>query len=175
MFFSQKAKTAIADCHPEQLIADSKYLTSSALKELIGSVIHASQQIGTVGHLPSSGSSDVSSLNDDGSAANPADRAKLSSEREDSMIFLLEMLISVVLENRDRLCQVWPDVKAHLHFILSSFDHNQMLTERTIVGLLRVANAILFRPTDDKTNVEDILLSLVQLLVIFFVIFLTGI
>lgn len=41
----QIAQEVIAECHPEQLIVDGKYLTSSALSELTNSLIQASTNI----------------------------------------------------------------------------------------------------------------------------------
>lgn len=41
----QMAQEVIAECHPEQLIVDGKYLTSSALSELISTIIHASKNV----------------------------------------------------------------------------------------------------------------------------------
>lgn len=35
----------IAECHPEQLIIDGKYLTSSALSELISTIIQMSTNV----------------------------------------------------------------------------------------------------------------------------------
>lgn len=35
----------IAECHPEQLIVDGKYLTSSALSELISTIIQTSTNV----------------------------------------------------------------------------------------------------------------------------------
>lgn len=39
------ALSVIAECHPEQIVTDAKYLTSSALVELINSIVHASTNI----------------------------------------------------------------------------------------------------------------------------------
>lgn len=161
----------IFDCHPEQLISDSKYLTSSALNELMSSIICASQQIASTQY--NRDHSDAGSVGTSGDelSSNHTDRLKLSIQREDSVIFLLELMISIVLENRDRLIQLWPEVKSHLHFLLSSFDHNPLISERATIGLLRVASKNLFHNNDDPKIAEEILQSLVLLLVKILVLF----
>lgn len=50
-----------------------------------------------------------------------------------------------MLENRDRLAQVWPLVRDHLHWLLTHFPQNQQLMERAIVAIIRIANRNLFR------------------------------
>lgn len=89
----------------------------------------------------------------------------MSIQREDSVIFLLELMISIVLENRDRLIQLWPEVKSHFHFLLSSFDYNPLISERATIGLLRVASRTLFFNNNNHKIIEEILQSLVLLLV----------
>lgn len=155
----------ISDCHPEQLITDSKYLTSSALSELMSSIIHASQQIASAQSGRDHSDAGSAGTSSDESSSTHTDRLRLSIQREDSVIFLLELMISIVLENRDRLIQLWPEVKSHLHFLLSSFDHNPLISERATIGLLRVASKNLFRLNDDPKIAEEILQSLVLLLV----------
>lgn len=83
------------------------------------------------------------------------------------MILFLELMISIALENKDRLSLIWPTIKSHLQWLLSEFGKNPLIVERAVVGLLRVANRTLFRVKDDIA--EEILHSLSLLLVIYFV------
>lgn len=90
---------------------------------------------------------------------------KLSTQKEYDIVFLMELMISIVLENKDRLLQMWPTVTSHIHYLLSTFGQNPFIAERAVVGLLRVANRNLFRLNDEKFIAEEILTSLNLLLV----------
>lgn len=141
------------DCRPEQLITDCKYLTSSALLELINSIVHISMSI-----------SSSNQSNKDDFYPNSTS-LKLSNQKEHDVVFLMELMISIVLENKDRLLQMWPMVTRHIHYLLSTFGQNPLIAERAVVGLLRIANRNLFRLNDEKLIAEEILTSLNWLLV----------
>lgn len=88
--------------------------------------------------------------------------ASLSGEDEDALVFYLELIVAITLENKDRLPLVWPHVRRHLEWLLSPrFGRCPVLVERAVVGLLRVANRNLFR---DNTVSDDVLHSLSMLL-----------
>uniref|UniRef100_A0A914L6Q6 Uncharacterized protein n=1 Tax=Meloidogyne incognita TaxID=6306 RepID=A0A914L6Q6_MELIC len=64
-------------------------------------------------------------------------------------------MIDIVLENRDRLAQVWPLVRDHLQWLLSpDFAQNKQITERSIIALIRIANRNLFRLGHPQQNVK---------------------
>ncbi|VDM52566.1 unnamed protein product [Angiostrongylus costaricensis] len=127
------AQMVICECRPAQLFTDSKYLTSTALSELLNALIHATQTGGIV-----------------------------SGAKEDALVFYLELIVTICLENKDRLSLVWPVIRRHLQWLLSSrFGRSPVLVERTVVGLLRIANRNLFR---DNTIADDVLQSLSLLL-----------
>nr|CAD2196009.1 unnamed protein product [Meloidogyne enterolobii] len=235
------AISLISECHPEQLITDSRYLTTSAFTELINNIIHCSfaiapiqsktQQIDLnneqiVQNYESQGSQsqdddsivDLSSaaaallpeeqrilekqipennkisplnspsksppppplplqllsqsslsINEDkkfGEEQQPIIQQqqnliyqysliKLTLDEEEALIFLLELMINIVLENRDRLAQVWPLVRDHLQWLLSpDFAQNKQITERSIIALIRIANRNLFRLGHPQQNVK---------------------
>uniref|UniRef100_A0A915LUS1 GBF1-like tetratricopeptide repeats domain-containing protein n=1 Tax=Meloidogyne javanica TaxID=6303 RepID=A0A915LUS1_MELJA len=235
------AISLISECHPEQLITDSRYLTTSAFTELINNIIHCSfaiapiqsktQQIDLnneqiVQNYESQGSQsqdddsivDLSSaaaallpeeqqilekqmsennkmsplnspsksppppplppqllsqsslsINEDkksGDEQQPIIQQqqnliyqyspiKLTLDEEEALIFLLELMINIVLENRDRLAQVWPLVRDHLQWLLSpDFAQNKQITERSIIALIRIANRNLFRLGHPQQNVK---------------------
>ncbi|KAL7079461.1 hypothetical protein ACQ4LE_001628 [Meloidogyne hapla] len=228
------AISLIFECHPEQIITDSRYLTTSAFTELINNIIHCSFAIAPIQsktqqidlnneqfinqqNYESQGSQsqdddsivDLTSAaaallhdkqqnlekqipeniqeNDKISPLNSPPKSpppllsqstlsinedkkleeqqinlninqqqqnlihqyspiKLTLEEEEALIFLLELMISIVLENRDRLAQVWPLVRDHLQWLLSAdFAQNKQITERSIIALIRIANRNLFR------------------------------
>ncbi|VDN06562.1 unnamed protein product [Thelazia callipaeda] len=135
------AQGVIVDCHPEQLIVDGKYLTSSALAELISAIIQASTNIAHI----------------EADKIGPTSK-KLKEQEEDALVLYLEMMISIALENKDRLSQIWSPIKQHLQWLLSTFGRNPLIMERAVVGLLRIANRNLFRIKDDVT--DEVLQSL---------------
>ncbi|CAB03915.3 Golgi-specific brefeldin A-resistance guanine nucleotide exchange factor 1 homolog [Caenorhabditis elegans] len=137
------ASQVISECRPSQIVADSKYLTSTSLAELLSSIAANSAQIVE--------------------QAEPQQKtASLSGEDEDALVFYLELIVAITLENKDRLPLVWPHVRRHLEWLLSPrFGRCPVLVERAVVGLLRVANRNLFR---DNTVSDDVLHSLSMLL-----------
>nr|CDP93601.1 BMA-GBF-1, isoform g [Brugia malayi] len=135
------AQEVIAECHPEQLIVDGKYLTSSALSELISTIIQASTNV----------------AHTEMDKGEPVTR-KLKEQEEDALVLYLEMMISTALENKDRLSQIWTPIKQHLKWIMSSFGQNPLIVERAVVGLLRIANRNLYHLKDDIA--DEVLQSL---------------
>uniref|UniRef100_A0A915C108 SEC7 domain-containing protein n=2 Tax=Parascaris univalens TaxID=6257 RepID=A0A915C108_PARUN len=140
------AQSVISDCHPEQLVVDGKYLTSSALTELINALVQASSNIVAQSEAIKRGQP----------------TGKISEQGEDALVLYLELMVSITLENKDRLSQIWPSVQHHLQWIMSTFGRNPLLVERAVVGLLRLTNRNLFRLMDDVA--EEILHSLGMLL-----------
>lgn len=116
------AQECIKECHLEQLTTESKFLRLDSLHELVKALIHASY--GPEGHI---------SL---GSAYN-----------EDSAVFFLELLLKVVIQNRDRVGTIWQSVRDHIYTLLmgaAACDHH-FLVERSVVGLLRLAIRLMRR------------------------------
>ncbi|KAK6059165.1 hypothetical protein COOONC_03206 [Cooperia oncophora] len=72
------AQSVIAECRPSQLFTDSKYLTSTALSELLNALIHASQAVvqQADSHKPGS---------------------PLNGENEDALVFYLELIVTICL------------------------------------------------------------------------------
>ncbi|XP_035213232.1 Golgi-specific brefeldin A-resistance guanine nucleotide exchange factor 1-like isoform X2 [Stegodyphus dumicola] len=112
----QAALKCIAECHCEQLFTESKFLRVDSLQELVKTLIF-------VCHAPESPSSIGGSYD------------------EDSTVFLMELLIKIVLLNRDRVMSIWRIIRDHLlNLIMASAasDHKYLL-ERAVVGILRIA------------------------------------
>lgn len=70
-------------------------------------------------------------------AANPHD--------EDLSVFLLELLLKVTIQNRDRVMCIWPIVQAHIEGLLTTAarENHSYLLERVAVGMLRLAIRLL--------------------------------
>ncbi|EFO21246.1 Sec7 domain-containing protein [Loa loa] len=139
--FIKIAQEVIAECHPEQLIVDGKYLTSSALSELIGTIIQASTNV----------------AHTEMDKGEPVAR-KLKEQEEDALVLYLELMVSIALENKDRLSLIWTPIKQHLQWFMSDFGRNPLIVERAVVGLLRIANRNLYHLKDDIA--DEVLQSL---------------
>lgn len=116
---SKQAQSCIRDCHLEQLILDSKFLREDSLQELIKAQIVASQ--GPEVH-----------------------NSELQFD-EDAAVFFLELLIKVILQNRDRVVPIWQNVRDHLYNLIVNSNECTFLVERAVVGLLRLAIRLLRR------------------------------
>ncbi|XP_033468828.2 Golgi-specific brefeldin A-resistance guanine nucleotide exchange factor 1 isoform X2 [Epinephelus lanceolatus] len=64
---------------------------------------------------------------------------------EEDAAFCLEMLLRIVLENRDRVSCVWQTVRDHLCHLCVHTNESCFLVERAVVGLLRLAIRLLRR------------------------------
>lgn len=117
----KRAQDCIQECHVEQLIMESKFLRVDSLQELLKAMIYASRCLES--HESLNGS--------------PCD--------EDSSVFFLELLIKVVLQNRDRMANYWQSVQDHLYSLLVNATEHTFLVERAVVGLLRLAIRLLRR------------------------------
>ncbi|XP_050501190.1 Golgi-specific brefeldin A-resistance guanine nucleotide exchange factor 1 [Diabrotica virgifera virgifera] len=110
------AKECIKDCNLEQMITDSKFLHEEALFELVKTLIELSR--------------------------GPDVHESVAYDYNDNVtVFFLELLIKVVIQNRDRVMTVWQNVRDHIYTLVmnaSVFDF-QFLLERSVIGLLRIA------------------------------------
>ncbi|XP_015585956.1 Golgi-specific brefeldin A-resistance guanine nucleotide exchange factor 1 [Cephus cinctus] len=64
---------------------------------------------------------------------------------EDLSVFLLELLLGVTIQNRDRVTCIWPVVQGHLEGLLTvaARENHPYLLERVAVGILRLAIRLL--------------------------------
>ncbi|KAK9505516.1 hypothetical protein O3M35_009555 [Rhynocoris fuscipes] len=116
------SQNCIRECHLEQLITESKFLRLDSLQFFIKALVSASY--GPEGHV---------SLG--------------SSFSEDTAVFFLELLLKVVIQNRDRIGTMWNTVRVHIYTLLmgaAACDHH-FLVERSVVGLLRLAIRLMHR------------------------------
>lgn len=69
----------------------------------------------------------------------------VNSTSEDISIFLLELLLEVTIQNRDRVTCIWPVVQGHLDRLLTvaARENHPYLLERVAVGMLRLAIRLL--------------------------------
>ncbi len=110
------ASSCIEECHLEQLLQETKFLIIDSLNELLKALIYTCQ-------------------------ISP-DSPKLD---RDAAVFCLELLIKVILQNRDRVNIFWPIVRLQFDSILLHANEKTFFIERTCIGLLRIAARILRR------------------------------
>ncbi|KAK9887809.1 hypothetical protein WA026_000124 [Henosepilachna vigintioctopunctata] len=110
------ARNCIKECNLEQLVTDSKFLHEDALLDMVKSLIELSR--------------------------GPDVQKTLGyNYNENTAVFFLELLIRVMIQNRDRVISIWQIVRDHIYTLVmnaSLFDY-QFLLERSVIGLLRVA------------------------------------
>lgn len=111
----KQAQNCIRDCHPDLLISESKFLRPESLNELMKVLIYNSSV------------------------------DNLESYDEESAVFFLELLIRVVLQNRDRVSALWGTIRDHLSNILVNATQHSSIVERSVVGLLRLAIRLLHK------------------------------
>lgn len=70
-----------------------------------------------------------------------------TKQDEDKAIFFLELLLKVVIQNRDRVNTLWQNVSDHLFTLLmaAAAAKQQFLIERCVIGLLRLAIRLMRR------------------------------
>ncbi|TPX32616.1 hypothetical protein SmJEL517_g04294 [Synchytrium microbalum] len=127
----------IRSCRVEDLFADSRYLEDEALVSLVTTLIEASK------------SEKISSLRKSRSApSEPGSPPGVSSSLTPAVvkyhaasIFFLELLIKILIQNRDRLSVVWPVTLSYFTSVLEAAPQglDPVMLERSVVGLLRLA------------------------------------
>ncbi|XP_065333294.1 Golgi-specific brefeldin A-resistance guanine nucleotide exchange factor 1 isoform X2 [Cloeon dipterum] len=120
--YIKQAQHCVRECHLEHLVTESKFLRLDSLQEMVKAFIIACH--GPDGHVTLESSFD-----------------------EDAAVFFLEMLIKIVIQNRDRVSTIWSAIRDHIYSLImgaSACDHH-FLMERSIVGLLRLAIRLMRR------------------------------
>ncbi|OQV24456.1 Golgi-specific brefeldin A-resistance guanine nucleotide exchange factor 1 [Hypsibius exemplaris] len=146
--YRKMARACVDECEIIDLVKDSKFLQIQSLKEFLGA-------------LMSSNRSSNQRQPDGGGGLT------LFAE-EQSATICLELLVRVLIENRDRLgeqgMKFWPVVHEYLYTILLQEGKNELpfRIERAVVGLLRLAVRFLRR--HDTEVQQDIMRSLRLLL-----------
>ncbi|CAF3532835.1 unnamed protein product [Rotaria sp. Silwood1] len=110
------ATACIEECHLEQLLQETKFLIIDSLNEFLKALIYGCQ-------------------------ISP-DSQKFD---QDAAVFCLELLVKVILQNRDRVTLFWSTVRHQFYLILVNANEKSFLVERTCVGLLRIAARLLRR------------------------------
>ncbi|KAI5558861.1 hypothetical protein BDE02_17G070100 [Populus trichocarpa] len=128
----QRTLQTIQECHVGSIFTESKFLQAESLWELAQALILAA------GH-PQKGNS--------------------LPEDEDTAVICLELLITITLNNRDRILLLWQGVYEHIANIVQSTVMPCSLVEKAVFGLLRICQRLL----PYKENLADELLRSLQL------------
>ncbi|KAG7153474.1 Golgi-specific brefeldin A-resistance guanine nucleotide exchange factor 1-like [Homarus americanus] len=132
---SRRARTCILECRPEKLVTESAFLRCDSLHELLKAMM---------------GAGDASTLGEAGvgSRGGPTEGGPGGGLDEHSQAFLLELVIQVLVANKDRALGVWPGVRNHIYALLmgAAAADRQFLLERCVVAMLRLAKVLLRRP-----------------------------
>ncbi|XP_017430266.1 ARF guanine-nucleotide exchange factor GNOM isoform X1 [Vigna angularis] len=122
----------IQKCHIDSIFSESKFLQAESLLQLAKAITSA-------GVRPKKGNS--------------------TSEDEDTLVFCLELLVAITLNNRDRIELLWQGVYEHISNIVQSTVMPCALVEKAVFGLLRICHRLL----PYKENITDELLRSLQL------------
>ncbi|XP_078492936.1 Golgi-specific brefeldin A-resistance guanine nucleotide exchange factor 1 [Ciona intestinalis] len=131
------AQDCVKELQLETLVTESKFLRLDSLQELMKALMQSSLPP----HVHESMGTNYS---------------------EDSAIFFLELLLRVVLQNRDRIMSLWQMVRDHLYTSIVMATDYSLLLERAVVGLMRMAIRLLHR----EDVADEVLASLQILLMI---------
>ncbi|MCO5591999.1 hypothetical protein L7F22_045992 [Adiantum nelumboides] len=126
----QRTLTAIESCRIDSIITESKFLQVESLLQLakaLVSVADRSQKVGS------------------------------SFEDEATAVFCLDLLIAVVLHNRDRILLLWHGIYEHIANIVQTAALPSPLVEKAVFGLLRICQRLL--PYKEELG-EELLRSL---------------
>ncbi|XP_050424848.1 Golgi-specific brefeldin A-resistance guanine nucleotide exchange factor 1 isoform X2 [Adelges cooleyi] len=118
----EASRICVSESRLESLITESKFLTIESLEALVKALV--------------------------GTFYKPDGILLLGSrDNENSACFLLEMLLKIVLQNRDRVNTVWDQVRQHLcNLMMGAIEYkHKFLLERTVVGLMRLASRLMRR------------------------------
>lgn len=134
----KKATEFIANCHLKSIIEESKFFQVS--------------QRFTAHYERATGSSDILydatvavTLQSESLNSLVGALVSVSPNDEDVSIFLLELLLEVTIQNRDRVTCIWPVVQSYLDRLLTvaARENHPYLLERVAVGMLRLAIRLL--------------------------------
>ncbi|CAN6300172.1 unnamed protein product [Urochloa humidicola] len=129
----RNASETVKKCQIGTIFTESKFLQADSLSNLARALIQAAGRPQKI----------TSSLDDEGIA-----------------VFCLELLITVTLNNRDRIVLLWQDVYEHITHIVQSTVMPCNLVEKAVFGLLHICQRLL----PYKANLVDDLLRSLQLI-----------
>ncbi|KAI8823734.1 uncharacterized protein EV422DRAFT_618537 [Fimicolochytrium jonesii] len=144
MEWQERAIRCVAACKIDVMLADTRFLEEDTLRFLIDALVQASiaPENGVPGQLKANGSQQQRPPNDDGSTgppSTPQTTVEQPLKYDTAVVFLLEVIVSIAMHNRDRISVVWPMIANHFRKILQhANEHPPVLVERAVMHLLRL-------------------------------------
>ncbi|KAL4352052.1 hypothetical protein GQ457_06G042160 [Hibiscus cannabinus] len=129
----QHLREIVQECHIDNIFMESKFLQAESLLQLVNAIILAAGRF-----------SKGARVMDD----------------EDTAVFCLDLLITMTLNNRDRILIIWQKVYEHISDIVRQKAVPCTLVEKAVFGLLKVCQRLL----PYKENITDELLKSMQLI-----------
>lgn len=160
----KNAQSCVEDCHIEQLIHDTKFLRVDSLIELVKTLLLLSQINESDLHSTNTNTS-MSNSNTMTQSLAASSNSNMSADLRVDMeaaTFSLEILIKIVLQNRDRIACIWSYVRNHFYNSIVNAAQYSFFIERIVVGLLRIAARLL-----RKEDLSNEVLSSLQMLLLF--------
>ncbi len=157
----KNAQSCVEDCHIEQLIHDTKFLRVDSLIELVKTLLLLCQINEVDVHAGTTMSSTSVTTQPLVASSNSNMSADLRVD-VDAATFSLEILIKIVLQNRDRIACIWSFVRNHFYNSIVNANQYSFFIERIVVGLLRIAARLL-----RKEDLSNEVLSSLQMLLLF--------
>lgn len=128
----QRSRETIQTCHIDSIFTECKFLQAESLMQLVKALVLAADQLR---------------------------KGTGSTEDEDTAVFCLELLITITLNNRDRIMLIWQGVYEHISDIVQSTSMPCTLVEKAVFGLIKICQRLL----PYKENLTDELLRSLQL------------
>ncbi|KAJ4762470.1 SEC7-like guanine nucleotide exchange family protein [Rhynchospora pubera] len=129
----QSASDTVSKCQIDNIFAESKFLHADSLSHLARALVQAADQ---------------------------PKKISASSDEEDTAVFCLELLITITLNNRDRIILLWQGIYEHIARVVQSTVMPCNLVEKAVFGLLHICQRLL----PYKENLSDDLLRSLQLI-----------
>lgn len=126
----QRTLTTIEECRIDSIITESTFLQVESLLQLAKALVTVAGRSQTAGS---------------------------SFEDEATAVFCLDLLIAIVLHNRDRILLLWHSVYEHIATIVQTAALPSPLVEKAVFGLLRICQRLL--PYKEELG-EELLRSL---------------
>jgi golgi-specific brefeldin A-resistance guanine nucleotide exchange factor 1 len=130
----QSALGTVRKCAVDNIFAESKFLHADSLSNLARALIQAAGQPKKIG---------------------------FSSDEENTSVFCLELLITIALNNRDRITLLWQGIYEHITHIVQFTVMPCNLVEKAVFGLLHICQRLL--PYKENLS-DDLLRSLLLIL-----------
>ncbi|XP_017476492.1 PREDICTED: Golgi-specific brefeldin A-resistance guanine nucleotide exchange factor 1 isoform X1 [Rhagoletis zephyria] len=115
--FIKMGKKCIKECQLDQMIQESRFVQLDSLQELLKNILALVKP--PTSHKFEEG----------------------AQYSEDVVVFWMELLVKIVIQNRDRMVHLWPDVRDRIYLLLigaTTYDYEYLLN-RSIVAVLKLA------------------------------------